>query len=67
MEHAYWYAVLLSMLHCMPLRPEEERLCIMGHAYWYAVLLGLLHCMPLRPERGGFVRRAMRRFVEHAL
>jgi hypothetical protein len=50
MEHAYWYAVLLSMLHCMPLRPEEERLCIMGHAYWYAVLLGLLHCMPLRPR-----------------
>ena len=33
MEHAYWYAVLLCMLHCMPLRPEEERLCIMGHAY----------------------------------
>ena len=40
---------------------------IMGHAYWYAVLPGLLPCMPLRPERGGFVRRAMRRFVEHAL
>jgi hypothetical protein len=26
MGHAYWYAVLISMLHCMPLRPEEGRL-----------------------------------------
>ena len=53
MKHAYWYAALLCMLHCMPLRPEEGRLCLMGHAYWHAVLLGMLHCMPLRPVRGG--------------
>ena len=27
-EHAYWYAVLLGMLNCTPLRPEEERLVL---------------------------------------
>jgi len=26
-EHAYRYAVLLGMPHCMPLRPMEGRLC----------------------------------------
>ena len=28
MEHAYRYAVLLGMLNCTPLRPEEERLVL---------------------------------------
>ena len=54
-EHAYWYAELLGMLHCMPLRPVwggfEWRALrrLREHAYRYAVLLGMLHCMPLRP------------------